>query len=515
MSHIVKFISILFMTILSLNTALKAEEIHDAIAAGDLNKVKALLEADSALLELKDSNGNTPLNVACGGFKKKPAIAKYLIDKGANVNTKNNNGSTPLHGVCSIGISIEIDLVKLLIFRGADINAREIYGGTPLRYAIGSLDIASFLIEHGADINATSDNNTILHYALTFCSNDDLSKLLIEKGAKINQIDKFGNTELHIAAMRGFTEVVGILVKHGANINALNKDSHTPLYYAAKHGYRNAADKLIALGADKHTIIEINYGKAPQLSAAIKQNEAYLWYMKAGGYAVKTKNHLLILSQLNFNSTPEAGLANGQINPDELAGQNICVLTSYPRADFTNTNGDRLTKQIPETKWIFYSSKPTEVNKSILDLPSHHLIGPNNNISFEKIKVHATPRIPGVGFLFEVDGLKIFDCKSFASTNEASRVEEYQKAIDSLKLFGPIDIVILPVNGHIWVAYEPYLYLIDKLSPKAVFLTGGEGDPSEYSKCTSFLKARVSQVQYPESKIEGDRFHYSQDSFQR
>lgn len=490
----------------------QTQEIHKAVAAGDMNKVRELIEADSALLELKDNNGNTPLNLACRGFKSESAIINYLIDKGADFNTKNNNGSTPLHGVCW---SSEIDLVKLLVARGADINARENYGGTPLRYAL-VLDKAIFLIEHGADINATSDGNTILHYALTFCSNDDLSKLLIEKGAKINQKDQFGNTELHMAAMRGFTDVVGMLVKHGANINALNNDKHTPLYYAAKHGYRNAADKLIALGADKSAIGETNYGKAPQLSAKLNKGEAYLWYMTAGGYAVKTKGHFLILSQqINFNSSPEAGLVNGQINPDELTGQKICVLTSYPWGDFLNSDEDKLIKQIPETELVFYSGKPTEVNKNIQGLPSYHLLGPNNNISFEEIKVHSTLRTPGVGFLLEVDGLKIFDCKSFASTNEASKFEEYRKGIDSMKPFGPIDIVILPVNGHIWLEYEPYLYLIDQLSPKAVYLTGGEGEPGEYKKCASFLQVRKLPVNYPESKMDGDRFHYPGSSTQK
>lgn len=79
-----------------------------------------------------------------------------------------------------------------------------------------------------------------------------------------------------------------MLVKHGADINAWNSHSHTPLYYAAKHGYRNAAEKLITLGADKNTLGEINYGKAPQLSAKLKKGEAYLRYMTAGDYAVKT-----------------------------------------------------------------------------------------------------------------------------------------------------------------------------------------------------------------------------------
>jgi ankyrin repeat protein len=155
--------------------------IHNAISSGDLKKVSELIEKDPTLLDLKDINGNTPLNIACGGFRKQLDIARYLINKGADINTKNNNGSTPLHNACSIANPEEVELVKLLILKGADVNAPQNFGATPLSYATTSFDAASFLIEHGADINATTDGNTILHYALTYNPNDDLSRLLIEK----------------------------------------------------------------------------------------------------------------------------------------------------------------------------------------------------------------------------------------------------------------------------------------------------------------------------------------------
>ncbi|HEX2919806.1 MAG TPA: ankyrin repeat domain-containing protein [Bacteroidales bacterium] len=506
---LLSIISLILLTILQTALGQEPGEVHKAVTVGDINKVRELIEKDSALLELKDDNGNTPLNIACRGFKGDPVIIKYLINKGAKVNTKNDGGSTPLHGACW---SCELDIIELLVTRGADVNARETYGGTPLRYALEPLEKAVFLIEHGADINATSEGKTILHYALSFGSSDDLSKVLIEKGAIINQRDRFGNTELHLAAMKGFTQVAELLVKHGAKINELNNDKHSPLYYAAKHGYRNTSETLIALGAEERTIGESNYGKAPQLSAKLRKSEAYLWYMEAGGYAIKTKDHFLILSQqINFNTSQEACLVNGQVNPDELTDQKIIVLTTYPWGSFLNSDEEKLIKQIPKTELIFYSGKPAEINKNIEGLPVHHLLGPNNTISFKEIRVHSTPRVPGVGFLLEVDGLKILDCKSFACNNEAARVTEYRKAIDSLKEFGPIDIVVLPVNGHMWVEYEPYLYLIDQLSPGAIYLTGGEGDPVEYPKCAGFLKTKTSNVQYPESKIAGDRFHFTKE----
>ena len=48
-----------------LTAGLRAGEIHDAAAAGDLNKVRTLIQTDSTLLESKDNDGNTPLITAC------------------------------------------------------------------------------------------------------------------------------------------------------------------------------------------------------------------------------------------------------------------------------------------------------------------------------------------------------------------------------------------------------------------------------------------------------------------
>jgi hypothetical protein len=86
--------------------------------------------------------------------------------------------------------------------------------------------------------------------------------------------------------------------------------------------------------------------------------------------------------------------------------------------------------------------------------------------------------------------------------------KRYRKEIDFLKPFRPIDIAILNVNGHYEVAYEPYFYLLDQLSPKAIYLMGGEGSPSEYPKCADVLRTCNIPVKHPETRIAGDRFHY-------
>jgi len=60
-------------------------------------------------------------------------IVELLIDKGAELNIKDDDGVTPLHeAVDSIS---QKDIIELLITNGADINAKTNLGSTPLDWA--------------------------------------------------------------------------------------------------------------------------------------------------------------------------------------------------------------------------------------------------------------------------------------------------------------------------------------------------------------------------------------------
>jgi hypothetical protein len=85
MIHFKKIIGTVCLTVF-LMAGLKAGEIQEAVAAGDLNKVRALIEADSTLLESKDNDGDTQLIKACKILQV--AVANFLMDKGANVNAR-------------------------------------------------------------------------------------------------------------------------------------------------------------------------------------------------------------------------------------------------------------------------------------------------------------------------------------------------------------------------------------------------------------------------------------------
>jgi ankyrin repeat protein len=502
---------------------LRAGEIHDAVAAGDLIKVKALLEADPALLESKDVGGYTPLMCACSPPVWKAEIVSFLLDKGADVNVGGALRFTPLHFAHFVSEK-DFGLVQRLIDKGADVNAQGDNGITPLHYAalMGNLKVAKLLLNNGAkvnpydkyngDLNATFISGTVLQVAINYSLNEEMARLLVENGAKLNLKDSFGNIELHLAALKGYTKLVQLLINHGSEVNAVNDYNHTALYYAAKHGYRSVADILIASGANVNSIAETNYGKAPQLTATLKQGEALLWYLR-GGFVVKTNGHLLVFLMQNIiDESPEASLANGKLNPKELAGQNITIFINNIHAYQMGMEDFRkLAKQLPDATFVL-SFNPIAGNSVTQDLPSYRVAIPGDSISVGGIQVNTIPALGGgLGYLVKVDGVKIFDARHQVSNSDASNMTEYRKEIDFLKPCGPIDIALLSVHIHgirVGVDYGSYLYLLDQLSPKTVYLADANL-PELFKKCYEFLSVRNIPVYYPEGGITmGERFHY-------
>jgi glyoxylase-like metal-dependent hydrolase (beta-lactamase superfamily II) len=76
-------------------TALFSLEIHDAVRAGDLAKVKALLDEDPHLIGVPDRDGMPPLVIACLESKG-PDMVRLLVERGADVTFKIRYGGTLL-----------------------------------------------------------------------------------------------------------------------------------------------------------------------------------------------------------------------------------------------------------------------------------------------------------------------------------------------------------------------------------------------------------------------------------
>ena len=191
-----------------------AAEIHQAVQAGDLAKVKALLDRDPAQVNVRDEGGRTPLHLAARGTSA--AVLALLVERGADVNALDGNGIAPLHSLASRG---NADGVRLLLDRGADINVRAPNQWTPLHHAaVGrQAGVLGLLVKRKADLESPDDRGrTPLILAAREMAGPEVVRTLLDLGARIDVADRYGDSALSLAAWRGSAEVVSLLLARGA-----------------------------------------------------------------------------------------------------------------------------------------------------------------------------------------------------------------------------------------------------------------------------------------------------------
>ncbi|MHC4324476.1 MAG: ankyrin repeat domain-containing protein [Planctomycetota bacterium] len=121
--------------------------LNVAVAAGDIDQVKSEINA-GADVNWKDSRtGWTLLHIAIN--KGYTEITQFLIDKGADVNARDNRGRRPVHLAVEKG---QKSIVEKLIAKGADLNAIDSRSDNALTLAKKKnlKEIEDLLIKNGA-----------------------------------------------------------------------------------------------------------------------------------------------------------------------------------------------------------------------------------------------------------------------------------------------------------------------------------------------------------------------------
>jgi len=140
-------------------------ELHEAVAAGQLDRVKQIVEKDAALANSFSPDG-FPVFALAAVFGH-PGVTEYLFAKGAEVNAAATNG-TGYNALTGAVASGHAQIAGWLLKNGANANYRYGPGHSPLLEAAanGHLEIVKMLLEHGADLHQKSnDGKTALKIA--------------------------------------------------------------------------------------------------------------------------------------------------------------------------------------------------------------------------------------------------------------------------------------------------------------------------------------------------------------
>lgn len=132
-------------------------DIYEAASTGETAIAQKIISESPGLIDTPSVDGFSPLGLSC--FFGHYEIARFLIEKGADVNQASNNSFkvAPIHSACAIS---DDAIAELLLKNGADPNATQQAGVTPLHEAAhnGKTSLAKMLIDYKANVNAKMDS---------------------------------------------------------------------------------------------------------------------------------------------------------------------------------------------------------------------------------------------------------------------------------------------------------------------------------------------------------------------
>ncbi|CAG0898343.1 unnamed protein product [Darwinula stevensoni] len=199
------------------------EAILLAAENGDVDRLRVLIAENGSLVNIRDTDGYSPLHRAC--YSDKPEAVKGPIALSSSALVLRIPGSSSGSGKSCFASCL---------------NRMKFVVCTPYMYClIGLFSLIQLLLENGASVNgATVDGWTPLHSASRWNAFRCLSLLLMQPGIDVNAHSKSGQTPLHIASStRNGRESIHLLLNHSSIFpDVQNSVGETPQELAERLG---------------------------------------------------------------------------------------------------------------------------------------------------------------------------------------------------------------------------------------------------------------------------------------
>ena len=217
-----------------------ASDLLDAVGAGDVERVTALLAEDPSLASARGDDGVSAL-----------LLARYRFDRPVMDALMAADPDIDLFEAAAYG---RLDrLRERLDADPAVVSALSADGFTALHLAsfFGKTEAARLLIDAGARVDAYTTNdlaNQPLH-AATAGRHHEICRILLAAGADVNAPQHGGFTPLHEAAQHGDVEMVELFLSAGADPTVRDADGGTPADLADAADHHDVADRLREVAA--------------------------------------------------------------------------------------------------------------------------------------------------------------------------------------------------------------------------------------------------------------------------
>src|SRR6188508_2017340 len=201
-----------------------AADMMAAVAAGETERVSALLAEDSSLAMVRGDDGVSAV-----------LLARYRFDR---------------------------PTMDALLAADPDLDLFE-------ASAVGRVDRVRVAIDDDRESvrRLSPDGYTALHLA-AFFGKPEIARMLLDAGASVDTYttNDFANQPLHAAAAGRHLEVCRVLLAAVADVNATQHGGYTPLHEAAQHGDVEMVELFLSAGGDP--TLEVPEGTPADLAEA-------------------------------------------------------------------------------------------------------------------------------------------------------------------------------------------------------------------------------------------------------
>jgi ankyrin repeat protein len=191
--------------------------LHHAVRRNNEAIVRLLLEKGAKIDVLRGIGAKSDLQgrIHDAIVKGNENVVRLLLVMGVDIEERHIwFRKTPLLWACHFGQSA---IAKLLLEEGADMKACDEQGGTVLHWAVydGNASLLTFLLDTGAleviDNVPRNEGNTPLHWAGRYDERLPLAQILVERGARLDIKNNNGQTPYEYAISEGEFKVAEYL----------------------------------------------------------------------------------------------------------------------------------------------------------------------------------------------------------------------------------------------------------------------------------------------------------------